>query len=247
MKKALITIAVTLLLTIIVCYLNNYYTDRTEDLIPIREINLSVPEPSGLFYDNQEKVLWTVSDETSRIYKMDLEGNVLKEIEVEGFDLEGITKSNDSTLVTILERSRIVVFLDTSGVEHGRFELNLTGEPNKGLEGITYNPSNSHFYILNEKKPRLLLQIDSANNVIEKSKLDFASDFSGIYYEGLSKTIWILSDEAETIFKCDENGKVISEYKINIEQAEGIAINPEDSLLYVISDPLEKLFIFKLP
>lgn len=247
MKKSIIVLVIVLLITIFICYANNSYKNNLEVLTPIRQIDLSVPEPSGLEYDSRENILLTVSDETSRIYKMDLEGNVLKEIKVNGIDLEGITKPNDSTLATILERARTVVFLDTSGVESGRIELNLKGEPNKGLEGITYNPKNSHYYVLNEKKPRLLMEIDSDNNIIKKNKLEFASDFSGIYFDSRTETLWILSDESETIFKCDENGTLIKEYQINIEQAEGIAINYEDSLLYVISDPLEKLFIFKLP
>lgn len=245
MKKILITLVAILLITIIICYINNL-SNSVDVLSPIKVVSLTVPEPSGLEYDKDENVLWTVSDETSKIYKIDFEGNILKEIEVDGFDLEGITKTDDSTLVVILERSRTVVILDTSGTELNRIELNLDGEPNKGIEGIAYNPNNSNLYILNEKKPRLLMKLDS-DGTVQKHSIDFALDLSGIFYEELTESLWILSDESEAIFKCNEKGSVITKYKIDIEQAEGIAINSMDSLLYVISDPLEKLFIYELP
>ncbi|MEJ2506262.1 MAG: SdiA-regulated domain-containing protein, partial [Ignavibacteriaceae bacterium] len=52
---------------------------------------ISVPEPSGLDLTYDNKGFWTVSDETSTIYKLDGEGNVVSTIKVNGDDLEGIT------------------------------------------------------------------------------------------------------------------------------------------------------------
>ena len=40
---------------------------------------------------------------------------------------------------------------------------------------------------------------------------------------------------------------LIKKYNIVIEQIEGISINFEKSLLYIISDPLEKLYVFEIP
>jgi uncharacterized protein YjiK len=37
-----------------------------------------------------------------------------------------------------------------------------------------------------------------------------------------------------------------SEYRITIDQAEGIAVDDENNLLYVVSDKEEKLFVFEI-
>ena len=65
----------------------------------------------------EEDGFWTVSDETSTIYKLDGDGNVVRTLKIEGIDFEGITVIDDSTLAIVLERERELVVLDTSGNE----------------------------------------------------------------------------------------------------------------------------------
>ncbi len=65
--------------------------------------------------------------------------------------------------------------------------LNIKGKPNKGLEGITYNPQNNSFFVVNEKKPGLLLEIDSKGKTINKNELKFASDYSGLFFNQIRK------------------------------------------------------------
>ncbi len=76
-------------------------------------------------------------------------------------------------------------------------------------------------------------------------ELDFASDYSGIFYEKSSNSLWIISDQNKTINKCSLKGKVIETYSIDVDQAEGIAIASDK--IYVVSDAEEKLFVFKKP
>ena len=102
-----------------------------------------------------EKGFWIVSDENSKVYLIDSWGKEIKSFKVNGNDLEGITVVDDSTLAVVLERSREVVILDTSGKELKRTSLDLEGELNSGLEGITYDPKEKKFYLLNEKKPQI--------------------------------------------------------------------------------------------
>ncbi len=149
-------------------------------------------------------------------------------------------------LAVVLERTREVVLLDTSGKELKRKTIDLEGELNSGLEGITYNPKKKNFYILNEKDPGLLLTLDQ--NLVEQKRdmLKFAKDFSGIFFDENDNTLWILSDESKRIFKTDLSGNPIEEFKIKVDQPEGITLNKARTKLFLVSDVTGNLYIFEL-
>jgi len=207
---------------------------------------IPVPEPSGLDLSFDEKAFWIVSDQDSKVYLIDSWGRKSKSFEVEGEDLEGITVVTDSTIAIVLERTREVVILDTAGNELKRASLNLDGDLNSGLEGITYNPKKKNFYVLNEKKPRLLLTLDE--NLVEQKRdtLNFAKDFSGLFFDGNDNTLWLLSDENQKIYKTDLSGKVIREYRIKVKQPEGITLNKDRTKIYIVSDITGNLYVFNL-
>jgi uncharacterized protein YjiK len=249
MKRIVLSILILLGLVIVIyCNIFNKTNQRaTATLSPIDIISLKIPEPSGLHFDNKTNSLWIVSDENSTIYNVNLNGQILSKIVVDGLDLEGITIIKDSILVAVLERDRAILFLDKKGKELKRIKVDLRGKPNSGLEGIAFKPIKNSFFVVNEKKPGLLLEIDSVGKTISKNELNFASDYSGLFFNPSENILWITSDEDKAIFKCTASGKLIKKYNIEIEQIEGISINLEKSLLYIISDPLEKLFVFELP
>ena len=207
---------------------------------------IPVPEPSGLDLAFDETGFWIVSDQNSNVYLIDSWGKVVKSFKVNGEDLEGITVIDDSTIALVLERSREVVILDTSGLELKRAKLDLEGELNNGLEGISYDPDEKKFFVLNEKKPRLLLTLDENLNEIKRDTLNFAKDVSGIFFDAVDKNLWILSDESQRIFKTDLSGNPIEEFKIKITQPEGITLNKARTKLFVVSDKTENLYVFNL-
>ena len=207
---------------------------------------IPVPEPSGLDLAFDEIGFWIVSDQNSNVYLIDSWGKVVKSFKVNGEDLEGITVIDDSTIALVLERTREVVILDTSGLEFKRAKLDLEGELNNGLEGISYDPEEKKFFVLNEKKPRLLLTLDENLNEIKRDTLNFAKDVSGIFFDAVDKNLWILSDESQRIFKTDLSGNPIEEFKIKITQPEGITLNKARTKLFVVSDKTENLYVFNL-
>ena len=207
---------------------------------------IPVPEPSGLDLAFDETGFWIVSDQNSNVYLIDSWGKVVKSFKVNGEDLEGITVIDDSTIALVLERTREVVILDTSGLEFKRAKLDLEGELNNGLEGISYDPDEKKFFVLNEKKPRLLLTLDENLNEIKRDTLNFAKDVSGIFFDAVDKNLWILSDESQRIFKTDLSGNPIEEFKIKITQPEGITLNKARTKLFVVSDKTENLYVFNL-
>lgn len=239
-------LAAFLSMALIALSCNNKKDDTLKTLTFSIAEEIPVPEPSGLVLSYDEKSFWIVSDQNSKVYMIDSWGKEIKSFIVDGEDLEGITVVNDSTLAVVLERTREVVVLDTSGNELKRTKLDLKGELNSGLEGITYNPSAKEYYLLNEKKPNLLITLDVNLVEINRDTLKFSKDVSGIYFDDIDSTLWILSDESQRIFKTDLSGNPMDEYKIKVSQPEGIALNKSRSKLFLVSDKTESLYIFDL-
>lgn len=207
---------------------------------------IPVTEPSGLDLTFDEKGFWIVSDQNSKVYLIDSWGRVVKSFKVDGESLEGITVIDERTLAVVLERTREVVVLDTSGLELKRRKLNLKGELNSGLEGITYDPAEKKFYILNEKQPRLLVTLDENLSELKRDTLNFAKDVSGIFFDSSKKILWILSDESQKIVQTDLRGNPIQEFKIKVTQPEGITLNKARTKLYLVSDKTGTLYVFNL-
>jgi len=208
--------------------------------------DIPVMEPSGLTLTSDQNGFWTVSDEDSTLYKLDSYGKIIKRITVNGFDLEGVTVINEATLAIVLERSREIVILDTAGTELKRVKINLEGELNSGLEGITYNKSIKHFYIVNEKNPPLVIELDGDLNEVRRDTIKFAADVSGIFYDENDSLLWILSDEDQMVVKTDMELNIIAKFKISVLQPEGITINSNGDRMYIISDIEEKLSVYKI-
>lgn len=115
---------------------------------------------------------------------------------------------------------------------------------NNGLEGITFNPNDNIFYVLNEKKPGLLIKWTPEKGILSIYNLNFAKDYSGICYS--NNHLWIVSDDSAVITKCDLNGNLLEKYDIPIEKAEGVVVDENDKKVYIISDATEELFVFEL-
>jgi uncharacterized protein YjiK len=244
MRKISLLITALFLITIISC--KEKEQPPKKPLTYIGAYAISVPEPSGLAMTQDNKGFWTISDETSTIYRLDNEGIVVQTILVEGFDFEAITLIDDTTLVILQERTREMVFLDTSGTELKRIKLDLEGELNSGPEGIAFNPKNRHFYILNEKKPSLFIELDEQLNIIRKDTLKFCKDVSGLYFDEENQILWMLSDESQLVIKTDLNGKLLEKIEITIPQPEGLTLSEDGRNLYIVSDNKETLYVFKV-
>ena len=83
----------------------------------IRDPGLGLNEPSGLTLSGDGSALYTVSDDTKAIFRLDLKGRVsVSDSFFIGLDdLEGIAlRGNDSELLVLQERSNSVVVVDLS-------------------------------------------------------------------------------------------------------------------------------------
>ena len=207
---------------------------------------INVKEPSGLAINKSGSVLYTVSDNTAQVYMLSTNGNVIQTLNYKGNDLEGISAYKGNNLLLAEERTKEIVEFDMStgvNTKH-RIDFNNNNE-NSGIEGVAYAENINSIFILNEKDPGKLLRLRSDFSVSVEYDLNFASDYSGIFYDDVSKELWIVSDQSKTINKCTLKGDIIESYSIRVTQAEGIAM--ANDKIYVVSDAEEKLYIFKKP
>ena len=247
-KNCATTICVLLLtLSQYKCNTNRQESPITEKLSLQKMIPIKVPEPSGLALSYDRKHFWSVGDSDSKVYKLDLNGNVIKSFVINGEDLEGITVIDSTHLAVILERTREVVIVDTSGKEVKRKQFDLKGRLNEGLEGICFDVSTKEFYFLNEKTPGLLIKTDSSFNEIFRKELKLAKDYSDIFFSQADNTLWILSDESAKIIHTNLEGKKITEYHIKVKQPEGLVVDYKNKKVFIVSDKKEELYEFKLP
>jgi uncharacterized protein YjiK len=229
------------------CNTNRQETPIAEKLTLINSIPIGVPEPSGLALSYDEKNFWSVGDSDSKVHKLDLNGNFIKSFTVNGEDLEGITVIDSTNLAIILERTREVVIVDTSGKEIKRHKFNLTGNLNEGLEGICFDFKTKYFYFLNEKNPGLLIKTDNSFTEIFRKEINIANDYSDIFFSSEDSTLWILSDESNKIIQTDLNGNKIKEYLIDVKQPEGLVVDYKNKKVFIVSDKKEELYKFMLP
>ncbi len=221
---------------------------ETGNLKFVASYHLEVAEPSGLAFNADKTSLFTVSDNTNNPFEIDLKGNIIKTLSYKGNDLEGVCFDvNTGELAVVEERKRQVVILNEKGEEKQRFDIDIPANiQNKGLEGIAYNANNNSYYILNEDNPGLLCIWSPENGIIDETELHFASDYSGIYVDAETSTVWVVSDESKTLFKCNYKMDVVKQFPLDDYKYEGVAVDITNGLVYLVNDAASELVIYKL-
>ena len=221
--------------------------DIPKDLLELESsYKIDVLEPSGLAINSAGNALYTVSDNTAQVYKLSTTGNVIQTFNYVGNDLEGVSTFTGNKLLLAEERTKEIVEFDMSAGSSLKHKINYeNSSDNSGIEGVTYNSVDGTIFILNEKDPGKLIRLRADFTVIAEYDLNFAIDYSGIFYESLTNNLWIVSDQNKTINKCTLTGELIKKYSISVTQAEGIAI--ANNKIYVVSDAEAKLYVFKKP
>ncbi len=246
MKKTYVMILSIIFMLFYGACSENKSEDKQKNIKLIQEYNLRTAEPSGLVISYNNKSLWTVSDNNGTISNISFDGKLIKEIKTSARDLEGITVIDEKTLCVVQEAKRELLFVDINGNELRRHKVNFPGEKNSGFEGIAYNSNNKQYYIVNEKKPCQLIILNEKLEIEKSIKLKFSKDLSDIFFEPKENVLWITSDESHMVVKCDLNGNPIQKFKVPHEQIEGITIDKNNKYLYLVSDPLHRLYKFEL-
>ena len=233
-----------LVLAICLCTSCEKEATNSSQLELLNSYSIDVPEPSGLAISGN--VLYTVSDNTNNVYKLNTSGLVLQTIEFDGNDLEGVSNYTNGKLLLAEERTKKIIELTITTGDYLSHQMNYDNdEPNAGIEGIAYNSNQQIIYFLNEKSPDKLFKLNSSFSIIESYDLNFANDYSGIYYDSSTNLLWIVSDESQTINKCTLEGEQLDSYSINVNKPEGIVVTNDK--IYIVSDSQERLYVFQKP
>ena len=247
MKFALVNIVVLLILTS--CKVEDSVTEPSPDspfLDKIAEYETAVPEPSGLTLDTSGKYLWTVSDNTNQVYKLDLKGDIVKTLDFIGDDLEGITYDKRTNSLWLAEEElRQLVNIDTNGNEIARFDIkNLEGSGNSGIEGVCLD-NEFRFDVLNEKEPALWAKLDTSFSANSVRTIPEVEDLSGITFY-MNDSFLIVSDQSQKLICWSPFAETTKEHSLGFEKVEGIAYDERSNTVYVVSDKTAKLYVYKI-
>ncbi|CAA6676810.1 MULTISPECIES: SdiA-regulated domain-containing protein [unclassified Lentimonas] len=205
---------------------------------------IAVKEPSGLSLAKDNQSLWTVSDTNGHIYQIDLKGAVLNHFPTGYDDLEAISTIDAQHLAFIAERDRKIVIARKDGTILEEAIIDIPGFDNKGPEALTYDEDAEEFHIMQES-PGLLIKLNRQLEEISRRNLNVAEDYSSISFDSESKHLWVLSDRSRNINVLDENSTILGSFSADIEQMEGLAVDHENRLIYIISDPDETLYVLE--
>lgn len=237
-------------LALISCESNSKKNQISVEKLSLDLINkyaVDVEELSGLDLAINNKTLWTVSDKYGKIYQLDLTGRILKEISIPGIDLEGITvDAYGHTFWVVQESLSELLQVDTLGNRLQNIYIANASIGSSGLEGITLNTTNNHLFLLKEKDPSLLMELNPEFEVIYNKLLFTALDYSGMDYDYIENELWIISDQNKMLYQCDTRGYVLNSYMIDVDKAEGIAYDSANKLIYIVSDSADSLYVYWL-
>lgn len=214
----------------------------------LEDILLNIAEPSGLSWALNHKDLILVDDRTNSAYLIDNKGKQLSQLPYAGDDTEGVTISEATNSIWIAEEAESkLIELDSNGNEINAFMIDINrGSKKKGLEGLTYDARNKIFYILNEAEPGLLIKWQVNTGILSQKQLQFAQDYSGIFFDNADQSLWIVSDQSQKLFYCDLDAKVKQSFDLGFPKAEGIVVDIANNRLYIVSDSEKKLYIYKI-
>jgi len=231
------------LITLISCKKDG--SSGEDQLNLLYEWPVSIIETSGLASFQNDYFL-TVSDSLSIIYLIDKKGRIIRELEYVGDNTEGITYDPQTYEIFVVEENtNEIVQLDTIGHEVNRFAVPLDNKVKRhGLEGITYNPTNDHLYVVSEKLPGLLFEITKEGIVINTYELNFADDYSSVFYDENNNLLWILSDDSKTLSRCNMQGSRQKTWQTGVKKGEGVVVDSQANRVYIVTDKNSVLKVF---
>ncbi len=212
-------------------------------------VTTSIPNDlSGVTYNSMTNSLFVCINGTPTIYELDLNGNVLRTINMTGFeDTEGLVWIGGTDYIIIEERKGRAVLISitaaTTAITYPAAFMQLPGVwgDNLGIEGVTYNPATNELIIIKEKSPltiySFVVPATFANPITVTNPFDISvnnfglSDIAGLHHLGLntfmpcgedvSDNYLILSHESAQLIETDNTGTEYSRLDLTAGGANG--------------------------
>jgi uncharacterized protein YjiK len=223
---------------------------------------------SGITYDyDHDRLLTITNGGLMQIVALDRAGNVLERYLLEGFDdTEGLAYMGNGRVVVTEEGDQRLTFIQlpekSATIRKGAdpfitVGINLSTN-NKGFEGVTYDPVTDRLFVIKERDPRQLYEIDgvskSLNGNLSINLIDrtdwvnhefFGRDIADAYYDPGTGHLIMLSEQSKLLIELDKEGRFVS-YKSLLEgvkdffssksHPEGVTMDAQGHL-YVVSEP----------
>lgn len=124
---------------------------------------------SGLTHNAERNTLLTVLNQESKIIELDVEGNILREVDVAGVDdMEGITHVSGNRYVISDERDNrlVLVELDDDATaidvsESPKLKLGINPVGNKNFEGVSWDDNNRRLLVVKERDPKYIMSVQA--------------------------------------------------------------------------------------
>jgi|GEM_PF-2461985 len=203
-------------------------TNRDAELGFVQWFDVPISEEyelSGLALGDDGTTLWTVSDVSSVVLRLGLDGSVQCELPAPSDDLEGIAIHPSGEFLYIAHEAEAEIFkvdITTGEVlasarlpEMANYEESATevehGGDNKSIEGIAF--AKGSIFLLKEGDPGLMMQVSEdlttflgyrslhgPNGFIDDQVPSDKIDFAGLSYDPTRDAFWIVSDRGRRVF-----------------------------------------------
>ena len=188
---------------------------------------------SGLTHNAERNTLLTVLNQESMIIELDLQGNILREVDVTGVDdMEGITHVSGNRYVISDERDNRLVLIqledDATAIdvsESPKLKLGINPVGNKNFEGVSWDDNNRRLLVVKERDPKYIMSVSGFFDAdlskplsVEIKKIEVFDramrwslrDLSSVTYHTETGHLLMLSDESRLIKEYDEEGNALS-------------------------------------
>jgi len=248
--------------------------DKYRVAIEAREIAGIDDDLSGLTYNLETNTLFSVLNGQPLIVELDLEGRLLRKIEVSGVkDMEGITHVEGNRYVIADEQDqrllRLEISADSDAIDVDdvpQLSLGITSNgSNKDFEGVSWDDINRRLLVVKERNPLSIFEVtgfvdgsrqQTSLNISKITPGKFRNiklrDFSSITYHDASGHLVLLSDESRMAAEYDFEGRAVSALAL-WRGFHGLQKNvPQaegiaigpDNRVYIVSEP-NLFYVFK--
>ena len=100
--------------------------------------------------------------------------------------------------------------------------------------------------IINEKNPYQIIALNSDFSIQKKFDINSFIDLSGLCYDSHLDQFWVVSAESQVLFRWNQSKGIIEQFDVLLKTPEGVAVDWDNNLIYVVSDSEAKLYIFKI-
>lgn len=213
---------------------------------------------------------WSVSDDTAKLFRLDDTGKIQPDLSLPAErGLEGVAVDTQrQRLLSVNEDETTILVHGPDGSIRRVRMLDLPGgqelaqyfphKGNNGLEAIEVEPDTGTIFLLKERRPRLLIEIDPDLTRIRKALVlseaigfhsryakDADLDVTGLAFDGARHGLWMTSDTGKAVFLFDLRTAEARGWELihtvkgkheTVTNAEGIALSPDGARLFVVTD-----------